>query len=421
MRQTLKDGEHRWGATIDTPRELYYHASALVSKGAIGEACAARRKRRKRSASRQILNCRRRLQGFLLRPFGGARSIKLVMSSPANNPEVCVKVSGHPPSKGLRVLVAMPALNEERTVGDLIRRVPHDLSGVGVVETLVIDDGSTDRTVAMAREAGARVISHPEPLGLGTTFRTAVAYALENQFDILVGIDSDGQFDPATIPNLVAPVISGEADFASGSRFKGSAFAPGMPWINRWGNRMMSRLISRIAGQEFHDVSCGMRCYNRKALLHLNVLGSFTYAQEVFLNLAFKKLPIVEVPIPVRGEREHGRSRVVRSIPAYAIQTLKIILRCYRDYKPMRFFGWLALGLAIPALLLEGFVLVHYITTGALLPHKWAGFTGLGLMILSLAALHIGVIGDMLNRHRIYLEELLYEQRARGSRHGEER
>ena len=87
----------------------------------------------------------------------------------------------------------------------------------------------------------------------------------------------------------------------------------------------------------------------------------------------------------------------------------------------MRFFGWLALGLAIPAFLLEGFMLVHYIGTGMLSPHKWAGFTGLGLMLLSLAVLHVGVIGDMLNRHRIYLEELLYEQRARGSHHGEER
>ena len=122
-----------------------------------------------------------------------------------------------------------------------------------------------------------------------------------------------------------------------------------MPRIKLWGNRMMSRLISRLAGQTFHDVSCGMRCYSRRAALHLHLLGRFTYTQEVFLNLAFKQMRIVEVPIKVRGEREYGRSRVAGSLWRYALRTAQIIFRCYRDYHPLRFFGGAALLLMLPA------------------------------------------------------------------------
>jgi glycosyltransferase involved in cell wall biosynthesis len=307
--------------------------------------------------------------------------------------------------------VALPALNEERTVGEVIRGVPRDLPGVASVALLVIDDGSTDRTAAVAQEAGATVIRHPATLGVGAAFQTAIAHAVQQQFDLLVSLDADGQFDPAHIGALIAPVVSGLADFASASRFKDPALTPPMPWAKRWGNRLMSRLISGIAEQKFYDVSCGMRCYSRMALLHLNLIGAFTYTQEVFLNLAFKRLRIAEVPIPVRGVREHGRSRVASSLLRYGFRSIYIIYRVYRDYRPMRFFGGIALALAIPAFLLEGFLLTFYICTGSLSPHKWAGFTGLGLFLVALAALQMGMIGDMLDRHRIYLEELLYARR----------
>ena len=125
---------------------------------------------------------------------------------------------------------------------------------------------------------------------------------------------------------------------------------PEMPWVKRWGNRMMSRLISRLAGERFYDVSCGMRCYGRRAALQLHLLARFTYTQEVLLNLAFKQLRIVEVPLRVRGEREHGESRVAASLWRYGLRTAQIIFRSYRDYRPMRFFGGIALALAAAGL-----------------------------------------------------------------------
>jgi glycosyltransferase involved in cell wall biosynthesis len=317
--------------------------------------------------------------------------------------------------EGLRLLVMIPALDEQDTVGDVVRGVPADIPGIGSIEVVVVDDGSSDATAERARTAGARVVAHPVRRGVGAAFHTGIATALESGADLIVSIDADGQFDPADIPALVEPVRSGRADFASASRFADPTLTPAMPAAKLWGNRVMSRLIGGLAGERFHDVSCGMRCYSRRAALQLHLLGRFTYTQEVFLNLAFKDLRIVEVPIRVRGEREFGESRVANNLWRYAARAALIIFRSYRDYHPMRLFGGAAAALAIPAIGLGGFLLFHYLSTGAFSPHKWAGFTAAVLLSLALLLLQMGVIGDMLNRHRVYLEELLFRLREQRS------
>jgi glycosyltransferase involved in cell wall biosynthesis len=309
------------------------------------------------------------------------------------------------------LFVTIPALNERITIGQVVRAVPRNLPGVRRVEVIVVDDGSTDDTAAEARAAGATVLTHPATRGVGAAFHTALTYVMERRGDLLVSIDADGQFDPADIPALVEPVVSGRADFTTASRFKDPKLIPEMPSVKVWGNRMMSRLVSRLTSGRYFDVSCGMRCYNRRAMLNLNLMGAFTYTQEVFLNLAFKRLRIEEVPIRVRGTREFGESRVASNLFKYALNTSRIIFRAYRDYKPMRFFGKIALWLLVPATLLEGFFFGHYLWTGHFRPHLWAGFSGAALGGLGLMSLHMGLIGDMMNRQRIYLEELLYRQR----------
>ena len=316
-----------------------------------------------------------------------------------------------PPRGDLHLVVSLPALNEQATVGRVIAAIPTKIPGVSTIHVVVVDDGSTDRTARVAMEAGATVLHHERPGGVGRAFHTALAHALESGADVLVTIDADGQFNPADIPSLLRPVAGGEADFATASRFKDPALAPSMPWLKRWGNRQMSRLVSHLTGRRFHDVSCGMRCYNRCAMLNLNLFGRFTYTQEVFLNLAFKEMRIVEVPLAVRGQRAHGRSRVAANLWTYALNTSRILFRAYRDYHPMRFFGALAACLMLPATGLGVFLLAHYLETGAFTPHKWAGFTGAALFALGLMLLQMGMIGDMLNRHRVYLEELLYRHR----------
>jgi glycosyltransferase involved in cell wall biosynthesis len=280
------------------------------------------------------------------------------------------------------------------------------------VEILVVDDGSSDDTAELAHAAGARVIRHARRQGVGGAFHTILAYGIERGADWIATLDADGQFDPADIPALIAPVVEGEADFSTASRFADPTLVPRMPRLKLWGNQMMSRLISSLAGQTFHDVSCGMRCYSRRAMLQLHLLARFTYTQEVFLNLAFKNLRIVEVPIRVHGERAFGESRVAGNLWSYAWRSSQIIFRCYRDYHPLRFFGGVALGLLAPALALSSFLLWHYLRTGGFSPHKWAGFAAVGLIVMALLIAQIGVVGDMLTRHRVYLEELLYRQRS---------
>ncbi|REJ84676.1 MAG: glycosyltransferase family 2 protein [Acidobacteria bacterium] len=311
-----------------------------------------------------------------------------------------------------RLLVALPALNEERTVGDVVRAVPAEVPGIDAIDVLVIDDGSQDRTGTEAAAAGATVVHHGLQRGVGAAFHTALAYGLDHGADILVTIDSDGQFDPRDIPRLIEPVVAGRADFATASRFLDEALLPDMPAVKIWGNRMMSRLISSLAGKRFYDVSCGMRCYSRRAMLQLHLLARFTYTQEVILNLSFKDLRIEEVPIRVRGEREFGESRVASSLWRYALRTVQIIFRCYRDYHPLRFFGGLALMLLVPAVALAAFLGWKYLETGAFSPFKWAGALALTLTAGAGVLLHVGIIGDMLNRHRIYLEEILFRQRS---------
>jgi len=312
---------------------------------------------------------------------------------------------------GLSLLVVIPALNEEQTVGQVIQCVPRDIPGIGLVEVLVVDDGSKDCTAEKAERAGAHVIRHPSTRGVGGAFHSAVAYGLDRGADLIVSIDADGQFDPADIPTLIAPVVAGRADFATASRFKDRALTPHMPRVRLWGNRLMSAFISHLTGQRFYDVSCGMRCYDRRAALQLYLLARFTYTQEVFLNLAYRQVPIVEVPIRVRGQREVGRSRVAGNLWRYAFRTAAIIVRSYRDYRPLRFFGTLAVGWLAAAAGLGGFFALHYVRTGQFRPHTWAGVSAGACFGLAVLMLHLGVVGDMLNRHRVYLEELLYRVR----------
>ena len=311
----------------------------------------------------------------------------------------------------LCLLVVIPALNEEHTVGDVIRRVPRDIPGIGRVEVLVIDDGSHDRTAAESERAGARVIRHPTTRGVGGAFHSGVGHGLDHGADLIVSIDADGQFDPGDIPTLVAPVIAGRADFATASRFKDRTLTPQMPRARLWGNRLMSAFVSHLTGQRFYDVSCGMRCYSRRAALQLYLLARFTYTQEVFLNLAYRQVPIVEVAIRVRGQREFGRSRVAGNLWRYAFRTAAIIIRSYRDYRPLHFFGSIALAGFAASAGLGGFFLLHYLATGSFHPHTWAGVSAGACFGLAVLMLHLGIIGDMLSRHRIYLEELLYRLR----------
>ena len=310
----------------------------------------------------------------------------------------------------MHLCVIIPALNEEATVGDVIGHVLDTEMPARVTKrtVVVVDDGSTDRTVAVAQDAGARVVSHVDNRGVGAAFRTGLQAALTLGADLLVNIDADGQFNPEDIPRLLAPLLEGKADFATASRFKDPDLVPEMPAVKLWGNRRMSRLISFLVGRRYHDVSCGFRAYTRDTALRLNLWGDFTYTQETFLDLSAKGMQIAEIPARVRGVREVGQSRVARSLVRYARQTSEIIFHAYRDFWPLRFFGVLALVAAMPGLGLIGFLGLHYLRTGRFSPHLWSGFLGGAFIFFALVCLVTGLLASMLKRIRLNQEEILY-------------
>jgi glycosyltransferase involved in cell wall biosynthesis len=311
-------------------------------------------------------------------------------------------------AEALKLVVMVPCLDEEKTVGEVVARVPREIPGIAEIRVLVIDDGSADATGEQARRAGARVVRHPYNLGLGRAFRTAVREALAMGAAIAVNIDGDGQFDPADIPQIVAPVVQGEAHMATASRFLDKQLIPKMPLIKRWGNRWVARIVWLITGKRFRDVSCGFRAFSREALLRMNLFGSFTYTQETFVDLAFKELRIAEIPVQVQGVRQFGESRIAASIPRYAARSLKIMLRAAIGYRPFRFFASIAAFFFAVGLSLLGFLLAHYIKTGGFSPHIWAGFIGGSFSFLGVLTFVIGFIGDILVRIRMNQEEMLY-------------
>ena len=308
----------------------------------------------------------------------------------------------------LGVVVMLPALNEEATIAEVIGAIPGQMDGVGWVQALVIDDGSTDATVERASAAGAEVVSFAHNRGLGAAFGQGIRSAVGLGADIIVNIDADGQFDPADIPKLIEPIIAGRADMVTASRFADPELIPQMPRLKKWGNRRFARLITRLTRQKLHDVSCGFRAYSRDAALRATLLGGHTYTHEVILDLAFRQLRIVEVPVKVVGVRPVGESRVAGSLWKYGWNSMFIILRAYRDYKPMHVFGALSAIFLILALTGGIFVGAHYLRTRAFQPYIFIAFLTGGCAFVALVCHITGLLAGMINRLRVLQDEQLF-------------
>ena len=313
----------------------------------------------------------------------------------------------------MHLVIIIPCINEEETIGQVLSSIPQHVVGVSHIDVVVIDDGSTDNTASIARACGASVISHPNNMGVGAAFNTGVNEAIKLGADVVVNMDGDGQFDPSHINFLVEPILKNEADFVTASRFKDKDLIPCMPSIKKLGNWYIARLISLLTGQRFYDVSCGYRAYSQNTILRLNLFGKFTYTQETFLDLAFKGLRIAEIPLKIRGVREFGHSRVAGNLWRYAINSSKIILRTFRDYKPLRFFGFISGILFIISFLLGLFFFLYYLQTGRFSGNLWAGFISGFSMTLSILFFVTGLLADMFDRIRQNLEMLIYFEKRR--------
>lgn len=309
--------------------------------------------------------------------------------------------------KNKKLLVVIPCLNEEKTIGSVISRIPKKIEGVHQIDVLVVDDGSNDGTVKIATVAGAKTISHSMNKGVGAAFRSGLNFARIGNYDYLVNMDGDGQFDPTDIPSLLKPIFSGHAEMTTASRFKDKSLIPDMPGIKKWGNFRISSLVSLVSGEKFYDVSCGFRAYGKNVIESISLLGSFTYTHEVILQAVFHGFAVVEVPLKIRGEREYGTSRVASNLWHYAKQTSSIIGLTLISYRPFKSFALIACLFLAIGFSLGGFFIYHRLSTGAFEPHIWAGFSSAYFIGLGLISLLFGQAAFMFTRlHMISKNEM---------------
>lgn len=290
----------------------------------------------------------------------------------------------------MKIVVTIPAFNEEKSIGNVIKRIREAMAGKGYnYRILVVDDGSTDKTADAARKAGAIAYSHPKNYGLAECFKTEIEKCLELKADAIVHIDADLQYRPEEIPKLLKE-IKGGYDLVLGSRFKGRI--EHMPLVKRIGNIAFSRAVSQIAGIEISDAQTGFRAFTRKVAKNIQITSNHTYTQEQIIRAVKQKFRIKEVPIYFA--KRNGKSRLITNTFAYAIKAWINIIRTYRDYEPLKFFG--TLGTLIFGLgFLIGLYLVYLHFTTGIVGHFALIMLDILILSIGLQIIIFGFLADM--------------------------
>jgi glycosyltransferase involved in cell wall biosynthesis len=313
----------------------------------------------------------------------------------------------------MKLIVQIPAYNEEKTIGKVIREIPRKIRGISDVKVLVTDDGSADNTIKEAEKAGADYfLLHKSNQGLGKNFKDGIEKCLELGADIIVNIDADGQFNSRDIPKLVQPILDGEADMVTCSRFLKPELTENMPWAKKWGNKRFTKLVNKVTGKSFTDTQCGFRAYSKEAALRLNLNGKFTYTQEVFIDLAEKGLKIKEIPLRVVYHKAR-KSLVSGSLLRYGLKSLGIIARATRDSQPLTFFGMPGLALFVFGVLGALASFLYWITHLVTAPVRTLFNVSVFFAIFGLSLGVLGLLADMFKTSKKIQEEILYRMKRR--------
>ncbi len=306
----------------------------------------------------------------------------------------------------MKLIITIPAYDEEKYIAQVIREIPKQIEGVDKVEILVLDDGSRDRTAQVAKEAGADyVISHKKNKGLAITFKDGITAALWYGADIIVNTDADNHYNQSRIPDLIVPILEKKADIVIGNRcVRDLNF---MPWMNKYGNMVGNYLVHKIIDLPNKvDVSSGFRAYTKEAAMKINILSKHTYTHESLIQALDHDMLIAEVPI--RARKVNRKSRLIKSIPKHITKSLLVIVRTFTIYKPLRVMT--LIGLVIFGI---GFIFIlrflYYFFTSGGQGHVQSLILSGALIMIGFQTLVMGLLGSAIGWNRKMLEEILYK------------
>ena len=303
----------------------------------------------------------------------------------------------------MKVMIQIPCLNEEENLPATLADLPTSIEGVDEIETLVIDDGSTDRTVEVARECGVdHVVKLPRNKGLATGFQAGLDACLKLGADIVVNTDADNQYFGGDIAKLVRPVLAGEAEMVVGDRDVAAIdhFSPSKKSLQKVG----SWVVRRLSDTEITDATSGFRAYSREAALQLMVVDNFTYTLESLIQAGKTQVALAEVEI--RTNPKTRESRLFGSTSTYVRRNGLAILRIYARYEPLKVFFTFAVISFVLAIASWMPFLTDWILNGDRDGNIQSLLLGAVLFIVSMQLFALGIIGDLLAGQRVMTQRV---------------
>ena len=304
----------------------------------------------------------------------------------------------------MKLIIQIPCFNEEETLPGTLADLPRQVEGIETVEWLVIDDGSTDRTVEVARENGVHhIVRLTNNRGLAAAFQAGLDASLKLGADIVVNTDADNQYYGGDIPKLVAPILAGDADMVIGDRETDQVehFSPLKKRLQRLG----SAVVRRASGTDVPDTTSGFRAYNREAGLQMQVVSKFTYTLESIIQ-AGKMLVAVD-HVPVRTNPQTRESRLFPSMWAYVRRNTVSIFRIYALYEPLRVFMAAAAVVALVGVVIWARFLFFFFFSDTPGQHIQSLILGSTLFIVAVQLAALGVVGDILAGTRVLQQRAL--------------
>ncbi len=309
----------------------------------------------------------------------------------------------------MKLVIQIPAFNEEATIAKALSVLPQGVPGFSSVETLVIDDGSTDGTGALARQAGAnRILRFHTNRGLAEAFSAGLSEALAMGADVVVNFDADLQYDPADIPALVAPILEGRADLTVGDRGPGELahFSPAKRVLQRAG----SWVVRQASGIEISDAVSGFRALSRQAARRIHVFSKLTYTLETLIQAGYKGLRVVSVP--VHAHPPTRPSRLFTSTAKYVLLQGANVVRITALYKPLKIFSIAAALFALGGIALVVRFLAYYFFGTNPGGHLQSLILAAVLLLVGFQTFLMALVADLVAINRTMLEEMKLKEEA---------